>query len=123
MDRGEHARVLLIVEDRADVGLAFRRYFSRYFDSVLLASTPAQAESILQGEPSPTHMICDHWLGEGIPVGLILLSKWRAQFPSLKRCIIVSGSEIEPLSLPPGVDAVFNKPADMSRIREFLLAA
>lgn len=114
--------VLLIVEDRSDVGAAFARYFRRYFEAVLVASTPSEAEAMLGASPAPTHVICDYWLGDGHPVGSVLLPKWRQRFAGIQRGVIVSGSEIEEIDCPPGVDAVFGKPADMLAIRACLLS-
>jgi len=121
-DASSSPYVLLIVEDRPDVGAAFVRYFKRHFQTVLLASDPDQAERLLASSPSPTHVICDYWLGDAHPVGSVLLPRWRKRFASLKRGILVSGSEIEEIDCPPGVDAIFGKPADMPAIRACLLA-
>lgn len=123
MESQETSRVLLIVEDRRDVGTAFARYFRRHFDAVVLAGTPAEAEALLEGTPAPTHVLCDHWLGEGYPLGTELVERWRQRYPRLRRAVIVSGSEIEEIRPPAGVDAVFGKPADMAAIRASLLVA
>lgn len=123
MESVKQVRVLLIVEDRADVGRAFVRYLRRHFDEVLLATTPSDAEARLSGKPAPTHVLCDHWLGDGYPLGTVLVSQWRQRYPQLRRAILVSGSEIEEIEAPDGVDAVFAKPADMGAVRDFLLSA
>ncbi len=114
--------VLLIVEDRSDVGAAFARYFRRYFEAVLVATSPSEAERLLGSTPTPTHVICDYWLGDDQPVGSVLLPKWRQQFGDIQRGVIVSGSEVEEIQCPPGVDGVFAKPADMPAIRACLLS-
>lgn len=121
MVEAQKAKILLIVEDRADVGAAFARYFRRYFDQVRVATTPAQAQELLDEQPEPTHVICDHWLGDDYPVGAQLLPRWRREHPSIERCVLVSGSEIEEIDCPAGVDAIFGKPADMPAIRARLL--
>ena len=123
METREESRILLIVEDRVDVGRAFARYFRRHFESVLLAATPIEAEALLEGDPPPTHVLCDHWLGDEYPVGTVLLPRWRLHYPHLRRAVLVSGSEIEEIQPPEGVDAVFAKPADMAAICESLLVA
>lgn len=120
MTSATQVRVLLIVEDREDVRRAFARYFRRHFDTVLVAADPPEAEALLQGMPAPTHVICDHWLGDAHPVGSVLLPAWRRRFPELRKAILVSGSEIEAIERPVGVDAVFGKPADMQAICDAL---
>ncbi|MDA8342501.1 MAG: NAD-glutamate dehydrogenase, partial [Actinomycetota bacterium] len=61
--------VLLIVEDRSDVGAAFAGYFRPYFEAVLVAATPSEAEAMLGASPTPTHVICDYWLGDAFASG------------------------------------------------------
>lgn len=114
-------RVLLIVDDRPDVRQAYSRYFKRFFDKVYLAADPAQAETFFVESPAPTALICDYWLGENVPVGPTLIPKWRSRCPSIERVALVSGSEVREVQRTAGVDAVFEKPVDLVKLRGFLL--
>lgn len=113
--------VLVIVDDREDVRNSFARYFRRHFDQVRTASTPAEAEVELSNFPPPTHLVCDYWLGDAQPVGSVLIAKWKALYPTLQRAALVSGSELQEIACPQGVDAVFSKPADLVAMRKMLL--
>jgi CheY-like chemotaxis protein len=115
------ARVLLIVDDWPAVGRGLRRLFKKRFTDVLVATTPAEAEAHL-GRPQapPTHLLCDYFLGEGLPLGVDLVARWRREYPQLTTVGILSGSEIARMELPPGVDALFEKPVDAAVLMRFL---
>jgi acetyl esterase len=106
---------LLIVDDRADVARAFRRYLSRSFAVVLVAATPVAAEALLRASPPVTHLVCDYWLGDAWPVGTELVPRWRREFPSIRRAVPLSGSHVRGIAPVPGVDAVLEKPASRRR--------
>ncbi|HEY3352588.1 MAG TPA: hypothetical protein VGQ83_05035, partial [Polyangia bacterium] len=88
------SKILLIVEDRGDVGRAYRRYFARHFDQVYVSASAAAAEELLSGGAPPTHLVCDYWLGRGETVGTELVLRWRHVYPSLVRAVLVSGSQV-----------------------------
>jgi CheY-like chemotaxis protein len=117
-------RVLLILDDTPEVARALRRFMSNDFDVVREASTPEEAERFLGDPESPTtHLICDHYLGKGVPLGADLIRRWRRSYPLLQVAVLHTGSDMEGLVAGDGIDKVFGKPLDARELLQFLLAA
>jgi ActR/RegA family two-component response regulator len=117
-------RILLIVDDIPAVARSLSRFFRRDFDQVLMAHTVEQAERLLgDSEAMPTHLVCDHYLGDDGQLGARLVPGWRRAHPHLRVAVLLTGSELGDLLVrDQGVDAVFRKPVDVDVLRKFLLA-
>lgn len=117
------SRVLLIVDDFPEILRSYRRYMEKRFDAVHVASNSAEAVARLStASPPVTHLVCDYWLGDGEPLGTVLIPRLRASCSSLSVAVLVTGSEAKALAPVGGVDAVFQKPFDIARLCEYLLA-
>ncbi len=106
-------KVVLLVDDDEQIRRSLERFLTPQFDIVFTASTPEEAQAILEREPV-TSLICDLDLGPGLPNGLELLSRWRKEFPNIKRAVILSGSRIPAGASLESVDMVISKGADLS---------
>ncbi len=122
MVANKHPAALLIVDDRADVRTALRRYFGLFFECVLTAASPAEAEAHLR-ERQPPVVLCDFWLGSEYPLTTELIPGWRKRHPCIRALALMTGTKSSAVEGAEGVDAVFRKPLDLNAVREFLLAA
>lgn len=113
--------LLLIVDDRKEVRAALQRFFEMYFEQVLVAGTPPEAEECLSTH-QPSLLLCDYFLGVEWPPATNLIPRWRAAFPCLTRVAIMSGTRSESIGNCPEADAVFEKPLNMREVTEFLIA-
>lgn len=115
-------KILLIVDDDADVARSLQRLLSKSFDAVLVALTPEVAERLL-GDPDrpPTHLVCDHFLGKGKRFGADLIPQWRRSYPLLRVAVLLTGSEVPRQTHREGIDSVMWKPADIAELRRCLL--
>lgn len=117
-------RVLLILDDAPEVARALRRFMSSDFDIVREANTPEEAERFLGDPDCPvTHLICDQFLGKGLPLGADLIRRWRPTYPRLVVAVLHTGSDMEGLVEGGGIDKVFGKPLDARALLQFLLSA
>ncbi len=112
---------LLIVDDRADVLQALLRFFELDFEQVLSAQNPAEAEDIIRTK-QPEFLLCDYWLGEAHPPSTEFLGRWRAEYPCLRRVVLMTGTKSS--SIPPcaAVDDIFPKPLRLSKVVEYFRA-
>jgi len=106
---------LLVVDDEVSVTRALRRVLAPYFAALRLANTPYDARVILASEKI-THVLCDHWLGVGEPLGLDLLPRWKSSFPSIERAVLFTGFDVEALAPDPKIDAVISKRVDLDAL-------
>lgn len=121
LDAGPKLReLLLIVDDRKEVRDALQRFFEMYFERVLVAATPPEAEDCLR-KHQPTLLLCDYFLGVEWPPATSLIPRWRAMFPCLIRVAIMSGTRSDSIGNCPEADAVFEKPLNMREVTEFLI--
>jgi response regulator RpfG family c-di-GMP phosphodiesterase len=105
----EHAqKVALVVDDEQVICNMMVRVLSRYFDEVLAARTPIDAERLLT-ENQITHMVCDCNLGKGLPLAIEFIPKWRSLASSMERVVVFSGTDLSNTEVPPEVDAVVDK--------------
>ncbi len=100
------------VDDSAMTVKTISRTLGKFFDQFYGATSPAEAEAILQTHPV-SHLICDFDLGGEHPVGTDLVQKWRPQYPGIVRAIIFSGSRPSMIPTIPEVDAVLEKPSSL----------
>ncbi|MDJ0762161.1 MAG: hypothetical protein QNJ97_04155 [Myxococcota bacterium] len=108
-------RTLLIVDDDNCVCNAVSRLFVGRFDRILMANTSGEAASVLSAY-TITHLICDYWLGSGEPTGIDLIPKWRKAHTSICRAIVFSGTDLNEIDIPLGVDKILRKPVDLRTI-------
>ena len=102
--------VLLVVDDESSVCRALSRMLKKDVDEILTAFSPQEAETVLDSRKI-THLICDHWFGQGQPLGLDLAAKWKKEHTSLRRVIVLTGTDITRLTAPPGVNEILAKTA------------
>ncbi len=112
-------RIGLVVDDSAMIVKAISRTLGKSFDQFYGATSPAEAEAILQTHPV-SHLVCDFDLGGEYPVGTDLIQKWRSLYPGIVRAIIYSGSQPSLISTTPEVDAVLEKPSPLSAMKAAL---
>lgn len=118
----EPTRCLLIVDDRPEILRSLKRYMAPLFREVLLAETPEEAESHLRAA-TPDTLLCDYWLGDGLPTGTELIARWRGEFPCLQRLVLMTGTKPSALVGTEHADRVFEKPLDMTALKLFLFGA
>ncbi len=108
-------RVLLLVDDEADLGLLFRRLVARWFDEVHVATGSAAAEEQLD-RCSVTHLVVDSVLDHGGALGQDLVPGWRRKHPSIVYAALFSGRDLERERLPAEVDETFTKPQGLDAL-------
>jgi len=118
---GKLPQPLLVVDDRTDVLQALTRFFELDFQIVLKAQSPAEAEQVLRSR-QPNFLLCDYWLGENHPPSTEFLPRWRAEYPCLKRVVLMTGTKSS--SIPPcsAIDDIFPKPLRLARVVEYFRA-
>jgi len=104
------SRILLIVDDHAIVRETMSELLCFCFDEVLVAANPYEAEPLL-AERDVTHLLCDNEFGEGHPLGVAVIPRWRKRFPTIERAILFTGTAVGDVEQLPGVDRVVLKPA------------
>ena len=109
------AGALLIVDDREDIRLAMKRYFSLYFEAVYVAATPNEAERMLREHP-PSYLLCDYWLGDGFLPSTEYIPGWRKLAPNIKCVALMTGTKIAALGKTEYVDIVFQKPLEPNEV-------
>ena len=115
-----HSEPLLIVDDREAVLTGLGRYFGLHFERVYVATTPQDAEVILE-TCHPAVLLCDYWLGDQHPVGTELVRAWRDRYPCIQRVALMSGTKASALGDVSCADAVFQKPLNLKVVTPFLL--
>lgn len=115
-----HPGPLLIVDDRVEVRSALERFFALWFERVYAAASPNEALAMLE-EHQPSVLLCDYYLGDGLPVGSELIALWRKRFPCLERVVLMTGTKVSNLGDVSCVDAVFQKPLNLRAVTPFLL--
>lgn len=111
---------MLVVDDDPIVARAVARFFRRYFREVLVAHNVEAAEALLHRASNVTHVVCDHFFGEGQRRGLDVLPVWRLQFPCIQVAVLLSGSELGRLVISDGIDAFISKPPDVGELSSVL---
>ena len=112
-------RIGLVVDDSERIIEALTPRLGKFFDECYGATSPAEAEAILQNH-QVTHLVCDFDLGGEHPVGTDLVKKWRLQYPGIVRAIIFSGTRPSMIPTIPEVDAVLEKPSSIVALKAAL---
>jgi DNA-binding NtrC family response regulator len=110
----------LIVDDEHPVCFALERMLRRDYRQVFTAFGPDDAAAILEAHPV-THVVCDHWLGPGLPLGIDLIPRWRRRHRTIERAVVLTGADVSGINPPPEVDRVLSKTEDPTRLRLLLL--
>ena len=92
----EQSDILLVVDDEPAIPRLIVRSFKQHFERIVFASTPDEAESILQ-QNAVTHLLCDQNLGPSYRCGSEQVRRWMLRYPSLKRAVLFTGDD--PLSV------------------------
>ncbi len=115
----ESELVLLIVDDERSVCRALTRLLDRTVGKIQTATNPSEAEIVLR-TGKVTHVICDHWFGPGQPLGLDLVSSWKEKYPSIKRAVVLTGTDVDKLADTKNVDKILPKVVDPKYLIEVL---
>ena len=83
------------------------------------ATTPTEAEIVLRSG-RVTHVICDQWFGPGQPLGMNLVKKWKEQYETIERAVVLTGTDIAKLPATGGVDMVLPKVVEPAELIEAL---
>ncbi len=118
-EKPEVKSIVLVVDDESTVCRALSRMLRKQADEILSAISPGEAETVLATR-TVTHVICDHWFGSGQPLGLDLVSKWKNEYPSIKRVIVLTGTDISKLEANPNVDCIMDKTVDPDELIKVL---
>ncbi len=110
---------LLVVDDESAVCRALRRMLRGKVDRIVTAETPEDAETVLSST-SVTHLICDHYLGPGQPLGADLAAAWRGRYPSLRRVVILTGKDVEDVEPSQDIDHVLPKTTEPLQLAALL---
>ena len=115
----ENEFVLLIVDDERTVCRALSRLLVGSIKQIQTATTPTEAEIVLRSG-RVTHILCDHWFGPGQPLGMDLVTKWKKQYSTIERAVVLTGTDINKLPPTGGVDMVLPKVVEPSELIEAL---
>ncbi|HUT78612.1 MAG TPA: response regulator [Polyangia bacterium] len=110
---------LLVVDDESAVCRALRRMLRGRIERIMTAETPEDAETVL-ASTVVTHLICDHYLGPGQPLGMDLAAKWRVRYPNLKRVVVLTGKDVDGIEPASGIDHVLPKTTEPDRLAALL---
>ncbi len=115
----EKENTVLVVDDDEIFLKAVKNFLKRRVSSVLTASSPAAALSIL-GRASVNVLVCDFDLGREDVNGVELVGLIRKKFPSVKRAVICSASSQSEIPLSPYIDDILDKTTDLEKLRLFV---
>ena len=114
------SETLVILDDRDDVRVGLERLFGLFFERVLVAATPEQADELLAESEAP-FLLCDYWLGPEHPPGSEVIRALRKRYGCLRLVALMTGSKVSALTDTEGADVVYSKPLDAKRVRAFFL--
>jgi DNA-binding NtrC family response regulator len=109
--------ILLVVDDESSVCRALSRILGKSVDVIASAFSPQEAETVLASK-KVTHLICDHWFGEGQPLGIDLVAKWKEKYPFIRQIVLLTGTDVTRLTPQSDDILVMNKtvnPEDLIR--------
>ncbi len=106
---------LLIVDDDELICRGVLRQLRGQFEHVYFATRPDDAERILE-EFEVTTLVCDYDLGEAMPTGTELLTRWRQAYPNIRRAVIYSGADLSRIRMPEAVDTAVSKGASAEHL-------
>lgn len=107
------------MDDESSVGRALSRMLRSKVDEILVAVSPLEAEMLLDTQ-EVTHLICDHWFGRGQRLGVHLVRQWKETYPSIKRAVLLTGTDISLIEVQPDIDAILDKTVDEKAISRAL---
>jgi len=107
--------VLLIVDDDQTILEALRTGLARHFAVIYTASTPPDAEAVLNRHPV-THLLCDNNLGAQWRWGIELIPEWRLRHTRIQVAVLHTGDVPDPTWTRAQVDKVVTKPAKFAEI-------
>lgn len=110
MSEHEHP-ILMVLDDESAVCRAVQRMLRGKAGRVVAVETPEDAEAVF-ASTEVTHLICDHYLGPGQPLGADLAAAWRERYPTLKRVLILTGRDTREIRHGPEIDHVLPKTAE-----------
>jgi len=111
--------ILLIIDDEASVCRALSRILSKKAAETITARNISDAELILDTREI-THVLCDHLLGPGQPKGLDNAIYWKEEYPSIRKIIVLTGTDAAFDEPPQGIDKVLPKTTDPMELAEHL---
>jgi DNA-binding NtrC family response regulator len=100
--------ILLVVDDEVDILRTVKRIFRKNFKEIRTTRNIDDAVSELK-KRDITHLLCDYWIGDTQFLGTKYALKWKKLYPSIKKIILFTGSNIDTINKSPGVDAVLSK--------------
>ena len=111
-------RILLVVDDEVLALKATVRLLKGQFDDVLAAESADEAEALLESN-SVTHLLVDRQLTD-FRLGEELIDSWKRRWSTIHYAALMTGEDVEELTVPETVDDVFPKPFDMALLRSSL---
>lgn len=114
-----NGNILLVIDDESAVCRALRRLLGPRVDQFITAETAEDALTVLETR-SVTHVLCDFALGPGQPNGIDMARQWKTQFSSLKKVIVITGTNAADGECPEGIDRVIGKATDPDTLMEYL---
>ena len=111
--------ILLVIDDEASVCRALGRILRKKASEIITAQNIVDAELVLDTK-EVTHVLCDHLLGPGQPKGLETAIHWKAEYPSIEKIIILTGTDAAFARTPAGIDHVLPKTTDPLKLAEIL---
>ena len=114
------SETLVILDDRDDVRVGLERLLGLFFERVLVAATPEQADAFLTESEAP-FLLCDYWLGPKHPPGSEVIRALRKRHACLRKVALMTGSKVSALTDTEGADVVYSKPLDAKKVRAFFL--
>lgn len=115
-------KLVLVIDDDIMICRMLNRELNKYFDKVITARSPNEAEHLLL-EYEVTHMVCDYHFGDGVPSGVDFIPAWRNLYTGLEKVVLFTGSDRARVKIPPEVDAVVNKGEDLDKLLSALFVA
>ncbi len=100
--------VVVVVDVDAQVCRMLKRIIERGFEVVLTAMSIEEAEKIL-AQVGATHLVCDYEIGEDGVNCFEAITNWRNKYASIRRSIVLTGTDISSVPVPDEVDLVLAK--------------
>ncbi|MCP4606902.1 MAG: response regulator [Proteobacteria bacterium] len=113
-------KVLLIVDKNELVRKTILSNFRHKFDQIFATEDFMQAEIVLENN-AVTHVICGQILNENDLSGNDIIPQWRWLYPSIRRAVILTGTNLDDFQLSDGVDSVLPKPSSLTSIFDTLV--
>jgi len=109
--------VALVVDSDQQACRMLSRVLGGVFEAVLTATTPEEAEAILK-KAMITHLVCDHELGIEEHGGFEYAAQWRRTYPSIRRVVVIAGTDISQVRIPVEIDLILTKSVTSNELRK-----